>query len=193
MVISAADPGLSVDTDGLAEAQSGAAPTAEGNKYFSFCFLSCFQCVQSVKKNTFQHLKSSLLLKTTMADQFKEALAEHVRIMDILRKTVCIGIFMTLCHLFLQTGALENVYVVMETISSIGLRWMKDGRSTQGLRLRVGVRLDEVIVLCVAVLAWTLPICGQSLGIEAEQLNSVGSCMTYCILLDFLVIKFKLL
>ncbi len=31
MALSAADPGLSVDTDGLAEAQSGAAPTAEGN------------------------------------------------------------------------------------------------------------------------------------------------------------------
>lgn len=30
MAISAADPGLLVDADGLAEAQSGAAPTAEG-------------------------------------------------------------------------------------------------------------------------------------------------------------------
>lgn len=30
MAVSTADPGLSVDTDGLPEAQSGAAPTPEG-------------------------------------------------------------------------------------------------------------------------------------------------------------------
>ncbi len=40
----------------------------------------------------------SVPLKTTMADQFDEALVEHVCIMDGLRRTV------TLLHLFIQTG-----------------------------------------------------------------------------------------
>lgn len=38
MAFSAADPGLPVDTDGVVEAQSGAAPTAEG-KTITFHFV----------------------------------------------------------------------------------------------------------------------------------------------------------
>lgn len=54
IAISAADPGLSADTDGLAEAQSGSAPTVEGRKKNFFCFFSelLSVCTVSYKTNT---------------------------------------------------------------------------------------------------------------------------------------------
>lgn len=55
-----ADPGLSADTGGVAEAQSGAAPTAEGQFKNSFCFLTHYLCGYSVQKGL--HTQSSQII-----------------------------------------------------------------------------------------------------------------------------------
>lgn len=51
--------------------------------------------------------------KTTMADKNDETQSEHVRVTDVLSRTICI--FMTFCHLFLQTGMQLKTYIPLSS------------------------------------------------------------------------------